>query len=127
ARPELPRPKRATVLPANVRTRIIVQFKSTSANRLPRRRHPDHLALKSGKVTLTQLQRGEADEGKDHGDDPEPDHHRRFLPSLLFEMVVEWGHSEDAFSGQLEGHHLNDDRQRLDDEKATDDGEHDLV
>src|SRR6185295_8750018 len=60
ARPEPPRPKTATVLPANEVTGI---------------------------KPSPQLQRGEVGERQHYGDDPEPDHDLRFGPAFLLEMM----------------------------------------
>src|SRR5690606_35921023 len=81
--PEPPRPKRATSLPLNVVTGII----------------------------LSQLQRRKADQRQDHGDDPETDDDLALGPAELFEMVMDGGHQEDALAGRLESGNLDDHRQ----------------
>src|SRR6476659_7009578 len=83
ARPEPPRPKTATVLPAKEVTGI--------------KRSP-------------QFQRGKAGQRQHHRDDPEPDHDLRFGPALLFEMMVQRRHPEHALAGELERYHLHDHR-----------------
>src|SRR5690606_38643879 len=98
--PEPPSPKRATRFPSKERPGI----------------------MKS-----PQLQTGETDEGQDHGDDPEADHDLAFGPAELLEMMMDRRHQEDAAAGHLEEADLDDDRQRLHDEEAADDGEHDLM
>ena len=54
-------------------------------------RHGNH-----SEWNLAQFQRGEASKRKHHGDDPEPDHHGRFGPALLLEMVMQGRHAEHA-------------------------------
>ncbi len=54
-------------------------------------RHGNH-----SEWNLAQFQRGEASKRKHHGDDPEPDHHGRFRPALLLEMVMQGRHAEHA-------------------------------
>ncbi len=84
AEPEPPRPKRATFFPASVVTGIM--------------------------TASPQLQGGKAEHGKADGDDPEADHHLALGPALLFEMVVDRRHEEDAPAGHLEEADLDDDR-----------------
>ena len=76
---------------------------------------------------LTQLQGGQSDEGEDDRDDPEADHDLLLRPANLLEVVVDGRHPEDPPSGQLEGGHLDHDRQGLDDEDAADNGEQHLL
>src|SRR5882757_6390724 len=102
ASPEPPRPNTATVLPAKEVTGII-------AGRSP------------------QLQRGQAGQRQHYRDDPEPDHDLRFGPTLLFEMMMQRRHPEHAFAGQLERHHLDDDRYRFQHEQSADHRQHDLM
>jgi hypothetical protein len=75
ARPEPPSPKSATVLPLKVVTGIMA-------------RSP-------------QLERGQADQAEDDGDDPEADDDLAFRPALLLEMVVDRRHLEDALAVSL--------------------------
>ena len=49
-----------------------------------------------------QLQRREAGQRQDDGDDPEADDDGRLRPAQLLEMMVERRHAEDALAGQLE-------------------------
>src|SRR5215207_6334069 len=86
ARPERARPKTATFFPcidlaANIEGRI-----------------------------LSELERGKAEQREHEGDDPEPDDDRRFLPALLLKMMMQRRHGEYAPAPNLEGEHLNDDR-----------------
>ena len=76
---------------------------------------------------LPQLQRGQSNQGKNHGNDPETHDDGRLRPALLLEMVVERRHSEDALACQLEGQHLHNHRNGLKHEQAADDGENDLM
>ena len=69
----------------------------------------------------------EADQRQHDGDDPEADHDLRLGPAQLLEMVVDRRHQEDALAGALEDGDLDDHRERLDDEEAADDRQHDLV
>src|SRR5882757_9280935 len=100
ASPEPPRPKTATVLPAN-----------------------DVTGIKAS----PQFQGGEAGQRQHHRDDPEPDHDLRFGPALLLEMVMQRRHPEHALSRELERHHLHDDRDGLQHKESADHGQHDLV
>src|SRR3981189_2885408 len=99
ASPEPPRPNTAPVLPAKEVTGI---------------------------KCSPQFQRGEAGERQHHRDDPETDHDLRFGPTLLLEMMMQRRHPEYAFAGQLERHHLHDDRDRFEHEQAADHRQHDL-
>src|SRR3546814_17147878 len=71
-----------------------------------------------------QLQRGQTDQRQDRGDDPETDDDGRLGPALLLEVMVQRRHGEDALTGQLEGKDLDDDRDRLQDDQAAEEGEH---
>src|SRR5947199_7461134 len=102
ARPEPPRPKTATVLPAKEVTGIIVRCSP-------------------------QLQRGEAGQRQHHRYDPEPDHDLRLGPALLLEMMMQRRHPEHAFSRELERDHLHDDGHRLQHEQPADDCQHQFV
>src|SRR5690606_6681884 len=102
ARPEPPRPKTATVFPLKEVAEIIP-------------------------VPSPELQRRKPDQRQKHGDDPEADDHLAFRPAQLFEMMMDGGHEKDPLAGHIEHGHLDDDRENLDDEKAADNGEHDLV
>src|SRR6056297_455237 len=82
-------------------------------------------ASRTAPAISAHLQRGEADEREDQRDDPEADHDLAFHPAALLEMVVDRGHQEDALAGAFEVGDLDDDRERLDDEDAADDRQHD--
>src|SRR5579863_5816027 len=99
--PEPPRPNTATLLPAKAVIGI--------TTRLP------------------QLQRRKACERQHHRDDPETNDDLRLGPAELLEMMVDRRHLEDALAGELERHHLDDHRHRLEHEQAADHGENDLV
>src|SRR5208282_4357980 len=101
ASPEPPSPNTATFLPAKVVTGITTK--------------------------LPQLQGREPGQREHDRDNPETNNDLRLGPAELLEMVVDRRHLEDALSGQLERHHLDDDGDRLEHEQAADDGEHDLV
>src|SRR5687768_15635330 len=73
-RPDLASPSTATVLPAYEGSWI--------------------MTLRS-----PQLQRGEAGQGQDGGDDPETDDDGGLRPALLLEVVVQRRHLEDALAG----------------------------
>src|SRR3546814_3307494 len=68
----------------------------------------------------SQLQRRKADHRQHDRDDPEPDHHGRFLPAELLEVVVDRRHAEDAPAGALEPEHLDDDAGGLHHEQTAD-------
>ena len=64
---------------------------------------------------------------KDGGQNPEPDDDGVFLPPAQLEVMMERRHREDAFAGQLETEHLQDDRDRFDHEDAADHHEQQLL
>src|SRR6185369_9416452 len=97
APPERPRPSTAMTLPARPGMRI-ASFTRTSP----------------------QFQGGKADQRQHRGDDPEADHHGWLRPALLFVMVMQRRHAEDALAGQFERGNLHDDRNGLDDEETAD-------
>src|SRR4051794_37729598 len=101
ARPEPPSPNSATRCPAKLVTGVM-EASSGSA----------------------QLQRRQADQRQQDGDDPEPDDDLRLLPALLLEVVVKRRHPEHALAGELERRDLDDHRQRLEHEQPADDAEH---
>src|SRR5688500_1265343 len=107
---------------------------ATSASTLarPERARPRtayRFPAKAGLVIIAspQLQGRQAGERQHEADDPEADDDRRLRPAELLEMVVDRRHPEDALAGALVDQDLDDHRQRLDDEQAADDAEHDLV
>src|ERR1700689_2518363 len=83
--------------------------------------------LATGIIASPQLQRGEAGDRQDRGDDPEADDDGRLLPALLFEMVVERRHAEHALAGEFEARHLHDHRHGLEHEQPADDRQHEFV
>src|SRR2546423_3848943 len=67
--------------------------------------HADRAAAETGDLDhpiSPELQRREANEGKDHGDNPETDHNGRFAPAKLLEVVMDWRHAEHTLAGGLE-------------------------
>ena len=60
-------------------------------------------------ISSPQLKGRHADQRKNGRNHPEPDYNRRLGPSLLFEVMMERGHGENAFACQFEGDHLDDD------------------
>ena len=82
---------------------------------------------------ITQLQAGQADQAQQHRDDPEAHHDLGLVPARLLEVVVQRRHLQDppagaeALLGELEPADLQHHRQRLDDEDAAHDAEHDLL
>ena len=60
-------------------------------------------------------------------DDPEADHDLVLLPALEFEVMVDRRHPEHPPAGELERRDLDHHRQRLDDEHAAHDEQHDLL
>src|SRR5271154_6040263 len=59
-------------------------------------------------IPSPQLERGEAGDREDRGDDPEADDDGRLLPALLLEVMVERRHAEDALARELEARDLHD-------------------
>src|SRR5512132_151980 len=72
------------------------------------------------------LVEGEADPRADGGDDPEAQHYLRLRPGQQLEVVMDGSHQQDAAAQQLEGGHLQSDRERLDHEDAARDDQQDL-
>ncbi len=99
---------------------------SAALGKRPRGRDPRSAQAEKGDLAsiecgdrrhrLPQLERRQADQRQDDGDDPEPDDHLAFRPTELFEMVVDRRHQEHALAGQLEPGDLNDHRHDLDHE-----------
>src|SRR5206468_1495896 len=58
-------------------------------------------------------------QGEDNRENPEPDDHGVFLPASQFEMVMQWGHDKNPATGRFEADHLENDRERFDDENAA--------
>lgn len=66
----------------------------------------------------------ETNRGENHSDEPESHNNRFFGPSNGFEMVMEWGDSEDLFPiPELLGSELNDNRAYLEDIDSRNDKE----
>src|SRR5579864_3090456 len=113
-------------------TRAPPRFNASAAAR-PERASPRTATLSLRKAVTSiialspQLQRREAGDREDRGDDPETNDDGWLLPALALEMVVERRHAEDALSRELGTCDLNDDRDGLQDEQAADNGEHELV
>src|SRR5690606_412364 len=85
---------------------------------------------RQGTTSITaspQLERRQAHQGQDRGDDPEADDDGGLLPTLLLEMMMQRRHAEDAPPGHLVRRDLDDDRHRFQYEQAADDGQHQLV
>src|SRR5450631_3293115 len=135
ASPEPPRPNTATVLPANEVTAIMTLCLSFRGVRSTNPESRDSGSPLRGlrnddnehPTSSAQLQRGEAGQRQHHRNDPEPNHDLRLGPALLFEMVMQRRHAEDALAGELEGGDLHDHRHRLQHEQPADHREHDLV
>src|SRR5271167_5120481 len=88
--PEPPSPNTATFLPVKVVTGITTK--------------------------LPQLQGREPSQRQHDRDDPEANDDLRLGPAELLEMMMDRRHLEDALAGELERHHLHDDRHRLEHE-----------
>src|SRR5262249_6208544 len=101
ARPEAPSPNSATLLPANVPTRIVYSIRVQSIVTM---------VSVTGTTSSPQFQRGQAGEREHDRDDPEADHDLRLGPPELLEMMVDRRHLEDAPAGKLERDHLHDHR-----------------
>src|SRR4051794_5931175 len=136
ARPEPPRPNTATVLPANEVTGIMTLYPSFRGSRSENPESRDSgspLRVVRNDVgnastpSSPQLQGRKAGQRQHHRNDPEPDHDLRLGPALLFEMVMQWRHAEDALAGELERGDLHDHRDSLQHEQPTNHREHDLV
>ena len=78
-------------------------------------------------ASSAQLQRRETEQHEQHRDDPEAHDDLVLLPALQLVVVVDRRHPEDALAGELERRHLDHHRQRLDDEHAAHDEQHDLL
>lgn len=76
---------------------------------------------------LAEFEGSKAEEGEEEGHDPEADDDSVFFPAAELEVVVERGHAEDAFAGELEAGDLKDDREGFCDEDAADDDEEDFL
>src|SRR5579863_234618 len=113
-------------------TRAPPRFSASAAAR-PERAKPRTAMLSLRKRVTSiiarspQLQRREAGDREDRGDDPEADDDGRLLPALALEMVMQRRHAEHALAGELEARHLDDHGNGFEDEQAADDGEHKLV
>src|SRR3954463_15966102 len=77
--------------------------------------------------TLAQLQRGQSKECKHQRGDPEAHDDLRFRPTEQLEVVVQRRHLEDTFLAQLVAADLQDDRERLDHEDASDERQQQLL
>src|SRR5690606_16939556 len=126
ARPERPRPSTAMVWFSTPWTGIMLVSLAVAARGRFAPRTPREY-LQNGESLSAQLQGGKPDQRQDQRDDPEADDDLRLAPALFLEMVVDRGHQEDPLAGALEVEHLDDDAERLDHEKAADDGQDDLV
>src|SRR5579862_491668 len=101
---------------------------SAAATASPVRRKPTTRTCRPGSIAASaELQRREREQRTDDRDDPEADDDLRLGPAEELEVVVDRRHAEDALPPQLERHHLADHRQRLDDEDAADDQQHELL
>src|SRR5690348_4645812 len=111
---------------AHAITRAPPRF-SASAGSRPARARPSPALRSLRKEVMSiiarspELQRGETGDRQDRGDDPEADDDGGLLPALLFEVMVERRHAEDALAGEPEARHLDDDRDRFQHEEAADD------
>src|ERR1700744_842949 len=90
--------------------------------------HGDPPRKRSGSAASrsSDLQRRQTDHREDHRDDPKPDHDSWLRPALLFEVMMQRRHQEDAPAGTLVPEHLDDDGDRLQHEQAADDEEYDF-
>src|SRR5262245_10331037 len=134
SKPELPRPKTATFLPAKVVMGIMKWL--CRPDRAKRGRETCSFSIapsyesRFGRATASQssqLQGRKAGERQHHGNDPEADHDLRLGPAELLIMVVDRRHLEHALAGELERNDLDDHRNRLEHEQTADNGKHDLV
>src|ERR1041384_50212 len=76
----------------------------------------------------SELERRKPEQHEHHGDDPEAHHHLALLPSLELIVMVERRHAEDALAAAvLEVQDLDHHRERLGDEHAAHDEQHDLL
>src|SRR5438093_12704362 len=73
---------------------------------------------------LAELQRREREQRTHHRDDPEADDDLRLGPAEELEVVMDGRHAEDALAAELEGDHLPDHRERLDDGHPAHQAEH---
>src|SRR5580693_426565 len=80
------------------------------------------------RITLSpKLQARQADEGQQYREDPETDDDLRLGPPLLFVVMVDGGHEENALARELERTHLNHHAHRLEEEDAAENAAQELV
>src|SRR6266571_346390 len=70
-----------------------------------------------------KLQRCQAEQRENNRDNHEARNHLGLAPADELEVMMDRRHFEHALSGQFEGGHLDDDRQRFEHEHAADDAE----
>src|SRR5882672_3026043 len=71
-------------------------------------------------MSLTQLQRRQAEQREDDSQNQKPGDHFRFAPADQLEVMMERRHLEHALAGHLERCHLDNHRQRFEHEHAAD-------
>src|SRR5262245_17679795 len=96
-----------------------------TVTRFPSTENAGRLSTNSPLVS-SQLQRCQTEEPENDRRDHESRDHFRFAPANQLEVMVKWRHAKHTLAGQLERRHLNDHRQRFDDEDAADDHQQQL-
>src|SRR5215216_5828086 len=104
---------------------------SSSAAAMPLRAAPTTTTRRPATVNPStpspQLERCQAEQRKDDGQDQEARDDLRLAPTDQLEVMVDRRHLEHALAGELEGRDLDHDRRRLHHEDATDDDEQQLL
>src|SRR4051812_29593134 len=154
ASPDAPRPKSATLRPANVVMGIMLspcQVRRWAPLPLVGRGRGwgSNSWVRSARQTLTPLPNPPPQGGREHSelaarlssqfqrrepgkrehnrDDPESDHDLRLGPALLLEMMMQRRHAEHALAREAERDHLHDHRDRLEHEQSAHDRERELL
>ena len=78
-------------------------------------------------LVLAHLQRGKPDHRQNQRDDPETDHDLRLGPTLFLKVMMDRRHQENAFPRAFKIEHLDDNRQRLDNEQTTHNAQDDFM
>src|SRR5882762_10220395 len=109
-------------MPAAFRARPVARPERAS----PSTTNDEPLSMPRSIIRSPQLQGGEAGHRQDGGDDPETEDDGGLGPALLFEVMVQRRHAEDAAPGPFEGQDLDDHRDGLEHKQAAHDRQYDL-
>src|SRR5688572_31956970 len=102
-------------------------LRSSNAAAVPLKPAPSTATFLPWYFTSSELESRQSEQRENGRQDPEPDDHGVFLPAAQFEMMMQRRHREDAFAGQPEAEHLEDDRGCFEDEDAAHDREQQLL